>query len=123
MSNLTISINEQVITLPKSAKTGARSLLVLGVALHTVKNDKDTINPTLAVSDADIFDLENEFCFAEDWLDGSLQCIGELLGDLQYKNIEGESLQNLGFLISGLSELQASVRKARMMMPNKNQQA
>ena len=111
-----IIINGQTIKLPQST-TGGSSLFVLGHAFYTSQSNNGNFTAEIKVSEEDRLDFLNELESAQLWLNESINCIGELLTDIQYKEIDGASLKNLGYLITGLSELQRLTKETRDMTP------
>lgn len=110
-----ITINGKSITPPKRFSC-ASSLFVVAHAFYAATPKKGVFGNTIEVKKEDLLSLQNEVETAGVWLNSSINCLGQLMTDISYEEIETSALKNLGHLIAELSELQILVKKTDEMM-------
>lgn len=94
-----------------SLTTGASFLFDLGYVYHSTGRKGDMYS--IKASPKDHYRLISNAEAAEVWANDSVKAVGDALSALKFDEIDSELMRDLGYLISGLGDLQKLIKHAR----------
>jgi len=110
MSDL-IKINGRELKSFGFSTTGASFLLGLGHVYHSAERKGDMYNIEASPEDHKRI-IDHAECL-EIWVTDSSKAVGAALAALKFDEINEESIRDLGYLISGLGDLQKLIKNTR----------
>jgi len=115
MSN-SIKINGKELESFGFTTTGACFLLGIGHAYHSAKRDSSSTARKIDATEEHHNDLIGHVESIDLWLSDSIQAVGAALAALKYDEINENSIADLGYLVSGLGDLQKAMNESRIIV-------